>query len=164
MLADGFKKRPTRQRTHLLMRERDLCEGWPSVKILQIMILCLCVCLSADISSERGGTWDGRLLCLCDSGAIFLFVHDRPVPGRPVLYSSSILCGPLLFSVVFSPPFPSHRGSVWLLPVISLLLTKTVSLVRACLSIWCGRGFVGRGTKKQTIVTQDRCCVCVIAV
>ncbi len=32
-------------------------------------------------------------------------------------------------------PFsPSHHGSVWLLPVISLLLTNTVSRMRACLS------------------------------
>jgi hypothetical protein len=29
----------------------------------------------------------------------------------------------------------SHHGRVWLLPVISLLLTNTVSPVRACLSI-----------------------------
>ncbi len=36
-----------------------------------------------------------------------------------------------LFSVVFTPPSPSH-GSVWLLHVTSLLLTNTVSPVRTC--------------------------------
>jgi hypothetical protein len=38
----------------------------------------------------------------------------------------------ILFTVVFTP-FPpcSHHGSVWLLPVISLLLTNTVFPVRA---------------------------------
>jgi hypothetical protein len=30
---------------------------------------------------------------------------------------------------------PSHHGSVWLILVICLLLTKTVSPIRACLSI-----------------------------
>jgi hypothetical protein len=38
----------------------------------------------------------------------------------------------ILFSVVFTPPPPSNHGSVWLLPVISLLLTNTISSVRAC--------------------------------
>jgi hypothetical protein len=41
----------------------------------------------------------------------------------------------ILFSVVFTPPPLSHHGSIWLLPVISLLLTNTVFPVRACLSI-----------------------------
>ncbi len=41
---------------------------------------------------------------------------------------------------------PSHHGSLWLLPVISLLLTNTVSPVKACLSIlW--KWF--RGTQKE---------------
>jgi hypothetical protein len=31
-----------------------------------------------------------------------------------------------LISVVFTPSHPSHHGSVWLLPVISLLLTNAV--------------------------------------
>ncbi len=36
----------------------------------------------------------------------------------------------ILFSVVFTPPpSPSHYNSVWLLPVISLLLTNTASPV-----------------------------------
>jgi hypothetical protein len=47
------------------------------------------------------------------------------------------------------PPPPSHHGSVWLLPAISLLLTNIVSRVRACLSTWW-EGFVG--TKKKTSV------------
>ncbi len=41
----------------------------------------------------------------------------------------------ILFSVVFTPSPPSHHGSVWALPVISLLLTNTVSPVRAFLII-----------------------------
>ncbi len=45
----------------------------------------------------------------------------------------------ILFSVVFTPPPPSHHGSVWLLLVISLLLTNTVSPVRAYQSIWLER-------------------------
>jgi hypothetical protein len=41
--------------------------------------------------------------------------------------------GPMfLFSVVFIPSPSSHHGSVWVLPVISLLLTNTVSPVRSC--------------------------------
>ncbi len=51
----------------------------------------------------------------------------------------------ILFSVVFTPPSHSHHGSVWLLPVISLL-TNTVSVVRACLSIWLERFY---GTQKE---------------
>jgi hypothetical protein len=33
----------------------------------------------------------------------------------------------ILFSVVFTPFHPSHHGSVWLLPVISILLAKAVN-------------------------------------
>jgi len=120
MLADGFKKRPTTTRIHLLIGDRDLCEGCPSVKILQIIISSVCVhCPSADGGSERGGTWDGILLCLCDSGASFLVVHNRQIARRPFLYSSSILCGPLLTEPMYFvfcrlfPSSPSHRGSVW---------------------------------------------------
>jgi hypothetical protein len=56
--------------------------------------------------------------------------------------------GAILFSVVFTPSPPSHghHGSVWLLYVISLLLTNTVSPVRACLIIWWERF---RGTQKE---------------
>jgi hypothetical protein len=43
--------------------------------------------------------------------------------------------GPM-YSVVFAPSPPSHYGSVWVLPVISLLFTNTVSPVRACLIIY----------------------------
>ncbi len=39
----------------------------------------------------------------------------------------------ILFSVVSTPSSPSCHSSVWVLPVISLLLTNTVSPVRACL-------------------------------
>ncbi len=45
----------------------------------------------------------------------------------------------ILFSVVFNPSLSSHRGKVWVLPVISILLTNSVSPVRACLSIWWER-------------------------
>ncbi len=44
------------------------------------------------------------------------------------------------------PPPPRQLGSVWLISVISLLLTNTVSPVRACLSIWLGRF---RGSQKE---------------
>ncbi len=50
------------------------------------------------------------------------------------------------FSVVYAPYPLSHHGSVWVLPVISLLLTKLVSPVRACL-ILCWERF--RGTQKE---------------
>ncbi len=50
------------------------------------------------------------------------------------------------FFVVFIPPPPSQHGSDWLLPVISLLLTNTVSPVRACLSTWLERF---RGNQKE---------------
>ncbi len=48
---------------------------------------------------------------------------------------SNVFC----FPSSLHPPPPSHHGSGWLLPVISLLLTNTVSPVRACLSIWWER-------------------------
>ncbi len=44
----------------------------------------------------------------------------------------------ILFSVVFTIS-PSHNGSVWFITVISLLLTNTVSPVRAYLIIWWDR-------------------------
>ncbi len=47
----------------------------------------------------------------------------------------------ILFSVVFTPPPSSHHGSVWLVPVISLPTTNTVSPMMACLSIWLERFF-----------------------
>jgi hypothetical protein len=59
--------------------------------------------------------------------------------------------GANLFYFLSSLPLipPSHHGSVWLLPIFSLLLTNTVSRVRSCLS--CGRrGFVGT-TKKTSV-------------
>ncbi len=50
-----------------------------------------------------------------------------------------------LFYVVFTPSPPSHHGSVWVLPVISLFLTSTVLPVQACLTKWWERF---RGTQK----------------
>ncbi len=47
-----------------------------------------------------------------------------------------------MFSVVFTPSSPSSHGNVWLLPVISLLLTNTASPMRACL-LYNWRGLVG---------------------
>ncbi len=44
------------------------------------------------------------------------------------------------------PPPPSNHGSLWVLPVISLLLTDTVSPVRASLSI-CWERF--RGSQEE---------------
>ncbi len=54
----------------------------------------------------------------------------------------------ILFSVVFTPSPPSHHGSVWVKPIISLLLNNTVSPVQAYPN--GGRGFVG--PKKKTVV------------
>jgi hypothetical protein len=51
-----------------------------------------------------------------------------------------------LLYVVFTPSPPSHHSSVWVLPIISLLLTNTLSPMRACLSI-CWERF--RGTQKE---------------
>ncbi len=50
------------------------------------------------------------------------------------------------FFVVFTPSSLSHYDSVWFLPVISLLLSNTVSPVRACLIIWWERF---RGAQKE---------------
>ncbi len=58
--------------------------------------------------------------------------HKASVSAKKVKKKISCLC-------TFNPSSPSHYGSVWLLPVISLLLIKTVSPARACLSIWLGR-------------------------
>jgi hypothetical protein len=41
----------------------------------------------------------------------------------------------ILFSVVFTPPFPQPPRQCLLLSVVSLLLINTVSPVRTCLSI-----------------------------
>ncbi len=57
--------------------------------------------------------------------------------------------GANVFCRLYPSPTPSHHGSVWVLPVIFLLITNTVSPVRACYP-YDGRGFVG--TKKKTIV------------
>ncbi len=51
----------------------------------------------------------------------------------------------LLISVVFTPSPPSHRGSIWLLPVISLLLINIESQVRR-------RGFVGPEKKTSVVL------------
>ncbi len=47
--------------------------------------------------------------------------------------------GANVFCFLSSLPLPSHQGSVWLLPNISLLITNTVSPLLACLSIWLER-------------------------
>ncbi len=52
----------------------------------------------------------------------------------------------MLFYLVFTPSPSSHLGGDWVLPVISLLLTNTVSPVRACKIIWWERF---RGTQKE---------------
>jgi hypothetical protein len=55
-----------------------------------------------------------------------------------------------LSSLPLLPP-PSHHGSVWLLPVFSLLLTNTVLYSEYGLAYPCGRkGFVGT-TKKTSV-------------
>ncbi len=72
---------------------------------------------------------------------------------------SGVLCWPLvvvhatepMYSVVFTSPPLSHHGSAWLpTPVISLLLTNTISPVRACLSIWWER-FCGGPKRKGAL-------------
>ncbi len=56
--------------------------------------------------------------------------------------------GAYVFCFLSSLPLlpPAIHGSVWVLPVISLILTNTVWPVRACLSIWWERF---RGTQKE---------------
>ncbi len=56
----------------------------------------------------------------------------------------------ILFPVVFTPPSPSHHGSVWLLPVISLLLTNTVSPRCRLAYPYDWRGFA-RAKKKTSV-------------
>ncbi len=60
--------------------------------------------------------------------------------------TSTFILRSFLFYVVFIPSPPSHYGSVWVLPVISLFLTNTVSPVQACLTKWWERF---RGTQKE---------------
>ncbi len=55
------------------------------------------------------------------------------------------LCMYFVFCRLY-PSSPSHHGSVWILPVNSLLLTNTVSSMRAGLIIWWERF---RGTQKE---------------
>ncbi len=59
------------------------------------------------------------------------------------------------------PPPPSHHGSVWLLPVLSLFLTNTVSPVRACLSIWLESCFVGAKWSSKGIQSSIFITICV---
>ncbi len=56
----------------------------------------------------------------------------------------------ILFSVVYNTAPPSHHGSLWVLPVISLLLTITLYRRYGLAYPYDGRGFVG--PKKKTIV------------
>jgi hypothetical protein len=62
-----------------------------------------------------------------------------------------------LFSVVFTPSLTSHHASVWLLPVISLLLTNTVPPVRGGLAYpYVGRGFVDlKGSNRGPLGIQS---------
>ncbi len=54
-----------------------------------------------------------------------------------------------VFGFLSSLPRPlSHHGSVWVLPVISIFLTNTVSPVQACLIIRWERF---RGTQKEDV-------------
>ncbi len=65
-------------------------------------------------------------------------IRPTPQPGQRIL-----------FSVVFTPFTPSHHSSVWVPPVISLLLTNTVSPVRACLII-CRERFCGTQKRRRS--------------
>jgi hypothetical protein len=61
--------------------------------------------------------------------------HSLYLKTYKIIHNLGGLSQCILFSVVFTAPPPSHHGRLWLLTVISLLLTNTVSPVRACLSI-----------------------------
>ncbi len=79
-----------------------------------------CFLSSLPLLPRRGETWRTmhcRLFVNCYGTGLFK-------------EKTTVLCSPGSFM------FPRHHGSNWLLPVISLLLTKTVLPVRACLSIW----------------------------
>ncbi len=79
------------------------------------------------------------------SGEGFGWKWCHQVKGGAV-NGANVFC--FLSSLLFLPP--GHHDSVWLLPVISLLITNTVSLVRACQYQSDRRGFVG--PKKKTTV------------
>ncbi len=64
-----------------------------------------------------------------------LVIYDRYQQGQCILSS-----------VVFTPSLFSHHGSVWVLPLISLLFSGTDSPVRACLFIGWERF---RGTQQK---------------
>jgi hypothetical protein len=53
------------------------------------------------------------------------------------------------FCRLYPVPPPHHRGSVRALPVICLLISDSVSLVRACLIKWWERFRHFRGTQKR---------------
>ncbi len=57
-----------------------------------------------------------------------------------------VICEKQFVSFVWSYFLTELCSTVWVLPVISLLLTNTISLVRACLIIWWERF---RGTQKR---------------
>ncbi len=86
----------------------------------------------------------------------FLVCPCRLYLSYPIIFPSCIPVAScrqqgqcILFSVVFTASPLSHHGSICLLPFISLLLTYTVSPVRACLSKWLE---LFRGTQKKTSV------------
>ncbi len=65
----------------------------------------------------------------------FVFCRLYPFFTQPPRQCLGPTCQCFLFSVVFIPSSPGHHVSVWVLPVISLLLTNNVLPVRACLII-----------------------------
>ncbi len=91
---------------------KDHVEDWQSEKGSWITIIWLCVCAS-------WGCWR----------AWWILEWSAPSGVNVCCFLSSL------------PYFPSlsHHGSVWVLPIISLLLTCIVSPVRACLFIWLER-------------------------
>ncbi len=79
--------------------------------------------------------------------SIWIHMHDAIRWGNKWFLSYLILSynlwqftttGPMYFIFLSSLPL-LHHDSVWILPVISLLLANTVSPVRACLIIWWER-------------------------
>ncbi len=74
--------------------------------------------------------------CKVNDQIVSLIFRNAYVPTRTYTnntYKQRGLC--ILFSVVFNPSPPSQHCSVWVLHVISVLLTNTVPPVRACLII-----------------------------
>ncbi len=103
------------------------------VLLRDVCFITWCIIVMYNVSSR--GT-----LCSCT-------LHYRRKQNQTGLAGTTDLSfgstGPKYF---VSSSSPNHNDSVWVLPVISLHLTYTVSPVRACLIIWRERF---RGSQKE---------------